>query len=166
MIRDVNFFFRGRVGSGGKGWGWHSVMSQRLSGTIWQGPISGENRCSICCGCCSICLLMSSVVGGTHVYHVARLSRQHLHLTLWPRRDGGSRRDRCFVRRGDGAVGGADSQAARKYRRGQLTQHAWQRPLWEPGSQTVSIAQCQDDEAVFCFCFVFLFIQSRSWFQE
>lgn len=81
MIRDVNFF-QGAGGFGGKGWGWHSVMSQRLSGTIWQGLISGENRCSICCGCCSICLLMSSVVGGTHVYHVARLSRQHLHLTL------------------------------------------------------------------------------------
>lgn len=55
-------------------------MGAKGAGTWWchfgylnnlAGPILAK-RCSICWGSCSICLLMSTVVGGTHVYHVMR----------------------------------------------------------------------------------------------
>lgn len=68
MIRDVNFFWRG-VGAKGAGTWWcHIGYLNNLAGPILA------KRCSICWGSCSICLLMSTVVGGTHVYHVMRLA--------------------------------------------------------------------------------------------
>ncbi len=68
MIRDVNFF--------GGGWGQRGLALGDVTlaiWTIWQGRFLAK-RCSICWGSCSICLLMSTVVGGTHVYHVMRLA--------------------------------------------------------------------------------------------
>lgn len=68
MIRDVNFF-GGGVGAKGAGTWWcHFGYLNNLAGPILA------KRCSICWGSCSICLLMSTVVGGTHVYHVMRLA--------------------------------------------------------------------------------------------
>lgn len=67
MIRDVNFFAVG-VGAKGSGTWWcHFGYLNNLAG-----PMLAKKHCSICWGSCSICLLMSAVVGGTHVYHVMR----------------------------------------------------------------------------------------------
>lgn len=71
MIRDVNFFGGEWGGGGAKGagtWWCHFGYPNNLAGPILA------KRCSICWGSCSICLLMSTVVGGTHVYHVMRLA--------------------------------------------------------------------------------------------
>lgn len=57
------------VGANGAGTWWcHFGYLNNLAGPILA------KRCSICWGSCSICLLMSTVVGGTHVYHVMRLA--------------------------------------------------------------------------------------------
>lgn len=68
----IFFFFRkGETGVGARGLARDDVTLAIR--TIWHGqPLP---KCyAICRGSCSICLLMSTVVGGTHVYHVTRLA--------------------------------------------------------------------------------------------
>lgn len=60
------------VGGGAGGWakgGWHFVMSRRLSEQSGMAD-AGAPLLNLLGVSCSICLLMSTVVGGTHVCHV------------------------------------------------------------------------------------------------
>ena len=71
MIRGMLIFFFLEKGVGGakRGLALRDVtLAARAS---WHGR-SWRKRRSICWGSCSICLLMSTVVGGTHVCHVTR----------------------------------------------------------------------------------------------
>lgn len=78
MIRDVNFFFslffffereRGGVAAGQRGLALCDVTS--AIGTIWHGR-RRRTAAQFAGGSCSICLLMSAVVGGSHVCRVTR----------------------------------------------------------------------------------------------
>lgn len=64
MIRDVNSSWEGDGAKGAGTWWCHFGYLNNLAGPTLA------KHCSICRGSCSICLLMSTVAGGTHVYHV------------------------------------------------------------------------------------------------
>lgn len=85
MIRDVNFFGGGWEGAGGRGkGGWHSVMSRWLSEQPGRAD-AGETLLNL------LGLLLHLPVNEHCCWRYPcvpchEASRQHLHLTLWPRR--------------------------------------------------------------------------------